>query len=109
MLFRSVAIAAGPNAVGAVLTGMGDDGAAGLLEMKQAGAITLAQDEASSVVFGMPKEAIKLGAVDDVVPLERMATALLRRAAALGARFARGASAHRTRTNGATRPLRRVR
>jgi two-component system chemotaxis response regulator CheB len=93
VLFRSVAIAAGPNAVGAVLTGMGDDGAAGLLEMKQAGAATLAQDEASSVVFGMPKEAIQLGAVDDVVPLERMATTLLRRSAALGARSARGVRA----------------
>ena len=93
MLFRSVAVAAGPNAVGAILTGMGDDGAAGLLEMKQAGAGTLAQDEASSVVFGMPKEAIAARRADDVVPLERMATALLRRAAALGARSARGVRA----------------
>lgn len=79
VLFRSVAIAAGRNAVGAILTGMGDDGAAGLLEMKQAGAVTLAQDEASSVVFGMPKEAIERGAVDEVVPLEQVAAMLLRR------------------------------
>ena len=70
VLFRSVAIAAGRNAVGAILTGMGDDGAMGLLEMRQAGAVTLAQDEASSVVFGMPKEAIERGAVDEVVPLD---------------------------------------
>jgi two-component system, chemotaxis family, protein-glutamate methylesterase/glutaminase len=79
VLFRSVAIAAGRNAVGAILTGMGDDGAAGLLEMKQAGAVTLAQDEASSVVFGMPKEAIERGAVDEVVPLEQVAAMLLRK------------------------------
>jgi CHASE3 domain sensor protein len=71
VLFRSVAVAAGPNAVGAILTGMGDDGAAGLLEMKQAGAATLAQDEASSVVFGMPKEAIERGAVGRGGPARR--------------------------------------
>lgn len=82
VLFHSVARAAGPNAVGALLTGMGADGARGLLAMKQAGAATLAQDEASCVVFGMPKEAIALGAVDEVVPLERMAEALRRRARA---------------------------
>jgi two-component system chemotaxis response regulator CheB len=78
VLFHSVARAAGPNAVGALLTGMGSDGAQGLLAMKRAGAATLAQDEASCVVFGMPKEAIALGAVDEVVPLERMAEAVLR-------------------------------
>jgi two-component system chemotaxis response regulator CheB len=83
VLFRSAAQAAGPNAVGVILTGMGDDGAAGLLEMKRAGAATLAQDEASCVVFGMPKEAIEAGAVDEVVSLERMASAVLRRAGAL--------------------------
>jgi two-component system chemotaxis response regulator CheB len=77
VLFRSVAQAAGPNAVGVILTGMGDDGAAGLLEMKQAGAHTLAQDESTSVVFGMPKEAIARGAVDDVLPLPRLAAAAL--------------------------------
>jgi two-component system chemotaxis response regulator CheB len=61
-----VAHHAGRNAVGAILTGMGDDGARGLLEMRQAGAHTVAQDEASSVVFGMPREAIRLGAAAEV-------------------------------------------
>jgi two-component system chemotaxis response regulator CheB len=69
VLFRSVAKCAGSNALGVIMTGMGDDGAAGLLEMHAAGAHTLAQDEASCVVFGMPKEAIKRGAVDRTVPL----------------------------------------
>ncbi len=69
VLFRSVANYAGANAVGIILTGMGSDGAAGLLEMKQVGARTVAQDEKSCVVFGMPKEAIKLGAADKVVNL----------------------------------------
>ncbi|HET7506712.1 MAG TPA: chemotaxis response regulator protein-glutamate methylesterase [Kofleriaceae bacterium] len=73
VLFRSTARYAGANAVGVILTGMGDDGARGLLEMKQAGAHTLAQDEASCVVFGMPAEAIKRGGVDRVLPLERIA------------------------------------
>ena len=77
VLFRSVASAAGPNAVGALLTGMGDDGADGLLEMKRAGARTIAQDEATSVVFGMPKEAIARRAVDTVAPLGRIAHLLL--------------------------------
>ena len=72
VLLSSVAHAAGRNAAGIVMTGMGDDGARGLLEMKQAGAATYAQDEASCVVFGMPKEAIKLGAVDEVLPLLRL-------------------------------------
>jgi two-component system, chemotaxis family, protein-glutamate methylesterase/glutaminase len=80
VLFRSVAAAAGANAIGAILTGMGDDGAAGLLEMKQAGAVTLAQDEASCVVFGMPRAAIERGAVDHVVALDQMAPNVLRRA-----------------------------
>ena len=80
VLFHSVARAAGPNAVGVLLTGMGDDGAAGLLAMRQAGAVTLAQDEASSVVFGMPRAAIERGAVDQVLPLEQMAEAVRRRA-----------------------------
>jgi len=74
VLFRSAAYAAGKNALGIILTGMGDDGARGLLEMKQAGAATLAQDEESSIVFGMPKEAIALGAADKVVSLHRVAT-----------------------------------
>jgi two-component system chemotaxis response regulator CheB len=79
VLFRSTARYAGANALGIVLTGMGDDGARGMLEMKQAGAYTLAQDEASCVVFGMPKEAIKLGGVDQVLPLELMAEEIVRR------------------------------
>jgi two-component system chemotaxis response regulator CheB len=69
VLFRSVAKYAGRNALGVIMTGMGDDGARGLLEMRQAGARTYAQDEESCVVFGMPKEAIKLGAAEKVVPL----------------------------------------
>ena len=70
VLFRSVARYAGANAAGVILTGMGKDGAAGLLEMKNAGAKTIAQDESSCVVFGMPKEAIKLGAADSVMGLD---------------------------------------
>jgi two-component system chemotaxis response regulator CheB len=77
VLFRSAARYAGSNAVAAILTGMGDDGARGMLEMKQAGAITFAQDEATCVVFGMPKEAIKLGSVDKVLPLHSIADAIL--------------------------------
>ena len=73
VLFRSAARYAGKNAVGVIMTGMGDDGARGMKEMKEAGAYTIAQDEASCVVFGMPKEAIKLGAVDRVLPLEGIA------------------------------------
>ncbi|HZR04114.1 MAG TPA: chemotaxis response regulator protein-glutamate methylesterase [Burkholderiales bacterium] len=69
VLFRSVANGAGRNAIGVILTGMGKDGAAGLLEMKNAGAHTVAQDEATCVVFGMPREAIALGAADLVLPL----------------------------------------
>lgn len=69
VLFRSVAKVAGKNALGIIMTGMGDDGAAGLLEMRQANACTIAQDEASCVVFGMPKEAIKRGAAEKIVPL----------------------------------------
>jgi two-component system chemotaxis response regulator CheB len=77
VLFRSAARYAGPNAVAAILTGMGDDGARGMLEMKEAGAATIAQDEATSVVFGMPNEAIKRGAVNAVLPLEAIARAIL--------------------------------
>jgi two-component system chemotaxis response regulator CheB len=73
VLFRSAARYAGKNAIGVIMTGMGDDGARGMLEMKQAGAINLAQDEASCVVFGMPAEAIKLGGVDRAIPLHRLA------------------------------------
>ncbi len=76
VLFRAVAKAAGRNATGFLLTGMGDDGARGLLEMRTAGAHTFAQDEASSVVFGMPKEAIALGAAEHVVGLDRVPRAI---------------------------------
>lgn len=77
VLFDSVATALGGRAIGVILTGMGRDGAAGLLRMKRAGAYTFAQDEASSVVFGMPREAIALGAVDEVVPIQSMAERVL--------------------------------
>jgi two-component system chemotaxis response regulator CheB len=78
VLFRSVARCARANAVGVLLTGMGSDGADGLLEMRRAGAFTLAQDEASSVVFGMPKEAIERGAAEKVASLSRMPHEILR-------------------------------
>ena len=78
VLFRSAARYAGPNAVGVIMTGMGDDGARGLLEMKEAGAKTVAQDEASCVVFGMPNEAIKRGAADRILPLTSLAMHSLR-------------------------------
>ena len=73
VLFRSVARYAGRNAVGIIMTGMGRDGAEGLLEMKQAGAKTIAQDEKTSVVYGMPKEAVELNAADKTLPLSDMA------------------------------------
>ncbi len=78
VLFRSVARYAGVNAIGVIMTGMGDDGARGMLEMKNAGAINLAQDEASCIVFGMPQEAIKLGGVSKVLPLESLADETMR-------------------------------
>ena len=78
VLFRSTARYAGANAIGVIMTGMGDDGAKGMLEMKQAGAVNIAQNEASCVVFGMPNEAIKHGAVDHVLPLENIAEKVLR-------------------------------
>jgi two-component system chemotaxis response regulator CheB len=77
VLFRSAARYAGKNAVGVILTGMGDDGARGMLEMRQAGAKTIAQDEETCVVFGMPKEAIKLGAAEKILPLQSVAAAIL--------------------------------
>ncbi|HZX30087.1 MAG TPA: chemotaxis response regulator protein-glutamate methylesterase [Rhodocyclaceae bacterium] len=77
VLFRSVARYAGKNALGIIMTGMGDDGARGLREMHDAGAYTLAQDEASCVVYGMPKEAVKMGGVDRSLPLNALAGALL--------------------------------
>ena len=77
VLFHSVAEYAGSNSLGVILTGMGHDGAAGMLAMKQAGAFTIAQDEASCVVFGMPGEAIKAGGVDRVLPLDEIPAFLL--------------------------------
>ncbi|MFC0312511.1 protein-glutamate methylesterase/protein-glutamine glutaminase [Chromohalobacter canadensis] len=84
VLFRSAAQSAGRNAIGAILTGMGRDGAAGLLEMRQAGAYTLAQDEESCVVFGMPREAVVMGAAIDTIALSEIPAALMKRAEASG-------------------------
>ncbi|NGZ29016.1 MAG: chemotaxis response regulator protein-glutamate methylesterase [Magnetococcales bacterium] len=78
VLFRSAARYGGKNCVGVIMTGMGDDGARGMLEMKEAGAYNIAQDENSCVVFGMPKEAIKLGGVDLIKPLDKIAAEVLR-------------------------------
>jgi len=78
VLFRSAARYAGRNSIGVIMTGMGDDGARGMLEMKETGAYTIAQDEDSCVVFGMPNEAIKLGGVDTVMPLPRIASEVIR-------------------------------
>ncbi|WP_342104865.1 chemotaxis response regulator protein-glutamate methylesterase [Methylobacterium sp. SI9] len=78
VLFRAAARCAGANALGILMTGMGDDGATGLLEMRRAGAVTVAQDEESCVVFGMPKEAIERGAAMKVLPLDRIAQEILR-------------------------------
>ena len=77
VLFRSVARHAGNNAVGVILTGMGNDGAEGMLEMRQAGAHTIAQDEATCVVYGMPKEAVNIGAAERVAPLNRITDEIL--------------------------------
>ena len=77
-MFRSVAQNVGPNALGIILTGMGDDGARGLKEMLEAGAMTIAQDEASSVVWGMPGAAHKIGAAQNVLPLHRIPGEMLR-------------------------------
>ncbi len=77
VLFRSTAKYAGANATGVIMTGMGDDGARGLLEMKEAGAKTIAQDEKTCVVFGMPNEAIKLGAAQKILPLDKIASAIV--------------------------------
>jgi two-component system, chemotaxis family, protein-glutamate methylesterase/glutaminase len=83
VLFRSVAVSVGRNAVGVIMTGMGDDGAQGLFEMKEAGAVTIAQNEASCVVFGMPREAIARGATNLVLPLEQIAPQALQSLAAI--------------------------
>ena len=77
VLFRSAALHSGANAVGIIMTGMGDDGAKGMLEMKRAGAKTIAQNEETCVVFGMPKEAIALGGVDTVIPLNAIPAAII--------------------------------
>jgi len=84
VLFRSVALYAGQNSIGVILTGMGNDGAKGLLEMKEAGAKTIAQDEKSSVVFGMPKEAILLNAADKVLPVGDIAPYMLKHISSRG-------------------------
>ena len=89
VLFRSAAEHAGRNAVGVILTGMGKDGAQGMLAMKQAGAYNFAQDEASCVVFGMPKEAIAAGATDEVLPLREIAPGVMRCLHLFGARAIR--------------------
>lgn len=85
VMFASVAAAAGQNAVGVLLTGMGSDGAQGLLTMRKAGARTIAQDEATCVVYGMPKEAVRMGGVQRVVPLPAVSAAILKEASTLGA------------------------
>jgi two-component system, chemotaxis family, protein-glutamate methylesterase/glutaminase len=77
VLFRSAAQAAGPHAAGVIMTGMGDDGASGLLEMRDAGALTIAQNEATCVVFGMPREAIRRGAAKFVTPLDKIAATIM--------------------------------
>jgi two-component system chemotaxis response regulator CheB len=77
VLFVSVAETCGPNAIGVILTGMGADGAQGMFRMKKAGAVTIAQDETSCVVFGMPREAIRAGAVDRTLPLDQIASVVL--------------------------------
>jgi two-component system chemotaxis response regulator CheB len=82
VLFRSVAAAYGARSVGILLTGMGDDGAAGLIEVKQAGGVTIAQDESTSVVFGMPAEAIRLGAADHILPPSEIVAMLVELSAA---------------------------
>ncbi|GAA5234044.1 chemotaxis response regulator protein-glutamate methylesterase [Verticiella sediminum] len=89
VLFDSAASLAGANAIGIILTGMGKDGAAGMLAMHRAGARTLAQDEESCVVFGMPREAIATGGVDEIVPLERMSERMLANLASFGERAMR--------------------
>jgi two-component system, chemotaxis family, protein-glutamate methylesterase/glutaminase len=86
VLFRSAAQFAGKNAIGVILTGMGKDGAAGMVEMHNAGAHTFAQDEASCIVFGMPREAIAAGGADEVVPLNEMCGRVMTRLAGMGER-----------------------
>jgi two-component system chemotaxis response regulator CheB len=92
VMFRSVAQSAGPNALGILLTGMGDDGARGLKELQESGAPTMAQDEATSVVWGMPGAAVKLGAADRVLPLGQVADALMAWATSSSENYSRLAS-----------------
>ncbi|HXY22062.1 MAG TPA: chemotaxis response regulator protein-glutamate methylesterase [Burkholderiaceae bacterium] len=87
VLFRSVAAIAGSNALGVMLTGMGRDGAAAMLQMRKAGSFNIAQDEASCVVFGMPREAIAAGGVDEILPVTEIAPRLLRQLAQMGAGY----------------------
>ena len=89
MLFHSAAKYAGSNAIGVILTGMGKDGAAGMLAMRQAGAYNFAQNEVSCVVFGMPKEAIAIGAVEETVALSDMSRRVMNRVAAMRSRSVR--------------------
>jgi two-component system chemotaxis response regulator CheB len=89
VLFRSAAQAAGKNAVGVILTGMGKDGAQGMLEMRNAGAYNFAQDEATCVVFGMPREAIAIGATHETGPLTALPGMVLGQLAAQGGRALR--------------------
>jgi two-component system chemotaxis response regulator CheB len=84
VLFRSVAKSAGKNAIGIIMTGMGDDGAHGMKEMSDVGAHTIAQDEKTCVVFGMPKEAIKLGGVKEVIPLDAIPDAIITAGRSMG-------------------------
>ena len=98
VLFHSVAATAGANAVGVILTGMGADGARGLLEMRRAGAHTIAEDEASCVVYGMPKEAVALGAAERVLPMGRIAQAALEMAEAAASPHLANAGGERCRT-----------
>jgi len=89
VLFRSAAQNAGKNVLGVILTGMGRDGAQGMLEMQQAGAYTFAQDEASCVVFGMPREAIATGGVSEIAPLSEMTRRVMARLNSMGERTQR--------------------
>jgi len=89
VLFKSVAQNVGPNAIGIMLTGMGKDGANAMLDMKQAGAFNIAQDEASCIVFGMPKEAIAVGAVDEILPVQRIGQFVMERLRAAGPMLSR--------------------
>ncbi len=89
VLFRSAANCAGANAIGVILTGMGKDGAMGMLEMKSAGAYNISQDESSCVVFGMPKEAVAVGGVDETVTLLEVAHSIMARLSTMGTRMIR--------------------